>query len=212
MALDDPALIQACGDTPSVACRTTWNWWHNRFVSQAADWFIARPLTAAVVIVIAALANRWIRKGITSVIERVTTSRELAAIVNAQDLRSLPAFDARQRSRAATLTTVASTTTSAIVWSIALMIIFSIFGINLGPLIAGAGIAAVAVGFGAQSLVKDCIAGFFMLLEDQCGVGDDVNLDFCVGTVEDINLRMTRLRGFDGTLWSIPNGTIQRVG
>jgi small-conductance mechanosensitive channel len=212
VALDDPELLQACGDAPSLVCRATWNWWHNEFASRFADWFVARPLSSALIILVAALINRYLRRVITSVIQRVTTSRELTAIVSAQDPRSFPTSDARQKARAATLAAVASTSVSAVIWSIAVLIVLGIFGINLGPLFAGAGIAAVAVGLGAQSLVKDCIAGFFMLLEDQCGVGDDVNLDFCTGTVEDVTLRMTRVRGFDGTLWSIPNGTIQRVG
>ena len=78
--------------------------------------------------------------------------------------------------------------------------------------LAGAGIAGVAVGFGAQSLVKDCIAGFFVILEDQFGVGDEVDLGLASGTVESITLRSTTLRGADGSVWSVPNGSIARVG
>ena len=79
------------------------------------------------------------------------------------------------------------------------------------PLIAGAGIAGVALGFGAQSLVKDCIAGLFMLLEDQYGVGDIVDLDEATGVVEKISLRTTVLRGLDGTVWHVPNGEVTSV-
>jgi small conductance mechanosensitive channel len=116
--------------------------------------------------------------------------------------------------RASTLSTVARGVVSAIIWSIAILIILGLFNINLAPLIAGAGIAGIALGFGAQTLVKDCIAGFFMLLDDQCGVGDSVDFGptLASGTVESINLRMTRVRGADGTLWCVPNGTIMRVG
>lgn len=212
MVTTDPELIKVCGEFPSLICRTTWEWWHNEFVSKLSEWFVAKPLASAVVILVAALVNRYLRKVITAFIQRVTTSRELTAIVSAKDGLGMPTSDARQKARAATLSTVASATVSAVIWSMAVLIVLGIFGIKLAPLFAGAGIAAVAVGLGSQSLVKDCIAGFFMLLEDQCGVGDDVNLDFCTGTVEDFTLRMTRVRGFDGTLWSIPNGTIQRVG
>jgi moderate conductance mechanosensitive channel len=84
--------------------------------------------------------------------------------------------------------------------------------VQLAPLIAGAGIAGVALGFGAQSLVKDCISGLFMLLEDQFGIGDVVDLGEAVGTVEAISLRATVLRGVDGTVWHVPNGEVQRVG
>lgn len=212
MATTDPELTKVCGEFPSLICRSTWNWWHNEFVSKLSEWIVAKPLSAAVVVLIAALVNRYVRRVIIATIDRVTTSRELTAIVSAQDARAFPTSDARQKARSRTLAAVASATVSAVIWSMTVLIVLGIFGIKLAPLFAGAGIAAVAVGLGSQSLVKDCIAGFFMLLEDQCGVGDDVNLDFCTGTVEDFTLRMTRVRGFDGTLWSIPNGTIQRVG
>jgi small conductance mechanosensitive channel len=212
VAATDPELVKACGEFPSLICRSTWNWWHNEFVSKLSEWIVAKPLAAAVVMLVAALVNRYVRKVVIATIDRVTTSRELTAIVSAQDARAFPTSDARQKARSRTLAAVATATVSALIWSMTVLIVLGIFGIRLAPLFAGAGIAAVAVGLGSQSLVKDCIAGFFMLLEDQCGVGDDVNLDFCTGTVEDFTLRMTRVRGFDGTLWSIPNGTIQRVG
>jgi small conductance mechanosensitive channel len=208
----DPELLDACGTNPSIVCRSTWNWWHNKFVSQLSEWLIAKPLAAGCVIIGAALVTRYLRKASSTVITRITTSNELAALVRAQNYGEASTFDARQKSRAATLSAVSGTTISAVVWAIALLIIFQIFGVAVGPLLAGAGIAGIALGFGSQSLVKDCIAGFFMLLEDQCGVGDEVNLQVCVGTVEDLTLRVTRVRGYDGTLWTIPNGTIQSVG
>ena len=85
-------------------------------------------------------------------------------------------------------------------------------GINLAPLIAGAGIAGIAIGFGAQNLVKDCVSGLFMLIEDQYGIGDVVDLGVATGAVERITLRTTVLRGQDGTVWHVPNGEIRRVG
>ena len=84
--------------------------------------------------------------------------------------------------------------------------------INLAPLIAGAGIAGVALGFGAQNLVKDCVSGLFMLIEDQYGIGDSVDLGVAIGSVERVTLRTTVLRGQDGTVWHVPNGEIRRVG
>ena len=93
-----------------------------------------------------------------------------------------------------------------------MLAILGIFSINLGPLIAGAGIAGIAVGLGAQQLVKDCIAGFFILLEDQCGVGDEIDIGPAIGTVESITLRATTLRDGAGTVWTVPNGTVLRIG
>ena len=97
-------------------------------------------------------------------------------------------------------------------WSIGFTTALGTIGINLGPLIAGAGIAGVALGFGAQSLVQDCIAGLFMLLEDQYGIGDVIDLGEAVGVVEEVTLRTTVLRSLNGTVWHVPNGQVSRVG
>ena len=94
---------------------------------------------------------------------------------------------------------------------VAVMMSLGEFDVNLGPLIAGAGIVGVAVGFGAQSLVKDFLSGVFMLLEDQYGVGDVIDVGDTVGVVEEVKLRSTQVRDINGTLWHIPNGSIRRV-
>jgi small conductance mechanosensitive channel len=86
------------------------------------------------------------------------------------------------------------------------------FAINLGPLIAGAGIIGIALGFGAQDLVKDFLSGVFMLIEDQYGVGDIIDAGEATGVVEGVTLRSTRIRDVEGTLWHVPNGEIRRVG
>ena len=100
---------------------------------------------------------------------------------------------------------------SIVVYSIAVMMSLAEFDVNLGPLIAGAGIVGVAVGFGAQSLVKDFLSGIFMLLEDQYGVGDVIDVGETTGVVEEVKLRTTQIRDVSGTLWHVPNGTINRV-
>ena len=99
-----------------------------------------------------------------------------------------------------------------VVWVLAGITILGELGINLGPLVASAGIVGLAVGFGAQSLVKDFLAGIFILIEDQYGVGDIIDAGEATGTVEAVSLRTTRLRDVDGTMWHIPNGQIARVG
>jgi small conductance mechanosensitive channel len=106
---------------------------------------------------------------------------------------------------------VASSVT-VLVWTIAAIMILGELNVDLAPLIAATGIVGIALGFGAQSLVKDCITGLFMLLEDQYGIGDEVDLGEAVGTVEQITLRTTVLRSPDGTLWHVPNGEVMRVG
>jgi small-conductance mechanosensitive channel len=215
---DDAALHQACGEQPSIICQGTWNLTHNEVLARSIEWIIARPVAAVIVTVIATLLSRWARKGVTVAIEHFIAGRELAGRalgkIGVDTGDDLVPRDPREVVRASTLSTVARGVVSAIIWSIAILIILGLFNINLAPLLAGAGIAGIALGFGAQSLVKDCIAGFFMLLDDQCGVGDSVDFGptLASGTVESINLRMTRVRGADGTLWCVPNGTILRVG
>jgi small conductance mechanosensitive channel len=98
------------------------------------------------------------------------------------------------------------------VWTFAVLLILGELGLNLGPFLAGASIVGVALGFGTQSLVKDFVSGFFILVEDQYGVGDVITIADVTGTVEEINLRVTRLRSSDGTVWFVPNGEIRKVG
>jgi small conductance mechanosensitive channel len=118
----------------------------------------------------------------------------------------------RGEQRVDSLGSVLRSITSFVIFIIAGFMLLGEFGINLGPLIAGAGIVGVAVGFGSQTLVKDFLSGLFILIEDQFGVGDVVDLDGTMGTVVGVSLRTTRVRSIDGTLWHVPNGEISRVG
>jgi small conductance mechanosensitive channel len=117
--------------------------------------------------------------------------------------------------RAATLTHALSTGAIVLIWTIALLLLLSNLDVNLGPLLASAGVAGVALGFGAQSIVRDTLSGFFILLENQFGVGDIVEVQTTAGAaggkVESLTLRITTLRAFDGTLHVIPNGNIQLI-
>ena len=114
--------------------------------------------------------------------------------------------------RAHTLTAALSTTMVVLIWTIAILIVLGEFNISLGPLLATAGVAGVALGFGAQSIVRDTLSGFFILFENQYGVGDNVELQTpsgrVPGRVESLTLRVTSLRAFDGTLHIVPNGNI----
>lgn len=124
--------------------------------------------------------------------------------------------DQRNLQRAATLTQALSYTVQVSIWTIAILLVLGNVGVNLAPLLAGAGIAGVALGFGAQSVVRDFLSGFFILLENQFGVGDLVEVNAAGGSVtgriETLNLRTTSIRAFDGTLNIVPNGNIQLVG
>jgi moderate conductance mechanosensitive channel len=118
----------------------------------------------------------------------------------------------RAQLRTATLAGVAASTLRVGIWTVAVLLVAGEVGLNLGPLLAGAGIVGLALAFGAQSLVKDFVSGFFILAEDQYGVGDLVTVGALTGTVEEVNLRVTSIRANDGTLWFVPNGEIRMVG
>jgi moderate conductance mechanosensitive channel len=121
-------------------------------------------------------------------------------------------FSVRRAQRADALGALAGSITGVVIWTVAVFMMLGTFGITLGPLVAGAGIIGLALGFGAQGLVRDFISGVFMLIEDQYGVGDIVDVGEAAGVVEGVTLRTTRIRDVEGTLWHVPNGEIRRVG
>jgi small conductance mechanosensitive channel len=118
----------------------------------------------------------------------------------------------RREQRAQTIGSVLRSTVTFVVGTIAFIEIQGKLGINLGPIVASAGIVGVALGFGAQNLVKDFLSGIFMILEDQFGVGDVIDVGDATGTVEAVALRTTRLRDVKGTVWHVRNGEVTRIG
>ena len=120
--------------------------------------------------------------------------------------------DERRKQRVRALGSVLRSAASVTIFSIAGLTILGDLGVNLAPLLASAGVVGIAVGFGAQSLVRDYLSGIFMLVEDQYGVGDVITVGDATGTVETVTLRITRLRSVNGTLWHIRNGAIEKVG
>lgn len=116
-----------------------------------------------------------------------------------------------EKKREDTLITVFEGTTKVIIWLIALFMIVAELGVNIGPLLAGAGVAGLAIGFGAQYIIRDFLSGLFIILENQYRVGDIVCIETTCGLVEDINLRMTVLRDIDGGVHHIPNGEIKKA-
>jgi small conductance mechanosensitive channel len=119
----------------------------------------------------------------------------------------------RRVQRAKTMGTLLKSVTSGIIVAVILTMMLSEVGLDIGPIIASAGIVGVALGFGSQTLVKDFLSGIFMIFEDQYGVGDVVDVgDDLSGTVEAVSLRVTRLRDTNGTVWYVRNGELLRVG
>jgi moderate conductance mechanosensitive channel len=121
-------------------------------------------------------------------------------------------YNERRSQRAHALASLFKSITTAVVGTIVVLMVLDALGFSLGPLLASAGIAGAAIAFGAQNLVKDFLSGVFMLVEDQFGVGDVINMGDVVGTVESVSLRVTRVRDGDGVLWHIRNGEVIRIG
>ncbi len=194
-----PEEVDACGAEGSTACLAIFRWTHNELLAKGADWFVAKPVTIAIVLVLAIVASRLVARAISRFVRGVETAAGASAA-------------ARVSQRAETIGLVLRSVARIVIGVIALSTVLGELGVNLGPLIAGAGIVGVALGFGAQSLVKDFLSGMFMLIEDQFGVGDVIDAGDAVGTVEAVSLRTTRIRSVEGTLWHVPNGSIARVG
>ena len=177
----------------------------------AGEWAL---LIRIALIVLGLIALRWVLLVIVKrVVTTVTTGvkrREGAADTKALD--ASPLARARIVQRARTIGLVLSNLITASLTISAMIAILAELGIAIGALAAGAGILGAALGFGAQSLVKDFLAGLFIVVEDQFGVGDFVDLGTATGVVESIRLRVTQIRDSEGTVWYVRNGEILRVG
>jgi small-conductance mechanosensitive channel len=190
----------------------------NETIAKAADWLIGRPLLIVAVVVgawVLRVVARWlIRRGVRRMMVPPAAVQKGMIALGAPELDSVEQEidQARRFARAESIGRALAGVAAALIWASAAVTILSIIGFELGPLIAGAGIVGVAVGFGAQSLVRDGLNGVFILIEDQYGIGDFVDLGAASGTVEEVSLRTTILRGGDGTVWHVPNGEIRRVG
>jgi small conductance mechanosensitive channel len=162
------------------------------------------------------LAQRIILRGIARGLKRAATraSRErLGAAKRAARTTELTdiLMSERKEQRAEAIGQLLKNAGQLLIWGTASLAIFSKLGLDIGPLLASAGVVGVALGFGAQALVKDYLSGIFLIMEDQYGVGDVVDVGEVVGTVEEITLRTTRLRDMSGVVWYVRNGEIIRV-
>lgn len=205
------------GCNADALCRQVYEFTGNQWLANSSFLIILKPLRIIGIVLIAMLV-RWL---IHRAIRRLTTSTSRAsmpALLKPLKERTTPAAEEgtfipeRRRQRAEAIGSVLRSFVTAIVFTIAALLVMGEFGFNLAPLLASAGIVGVALGFGAQSLVKDLIAGLFMLLEDQYGVGDSVDLGDASGVVESVGLRITTVRDARGVLWYVRNGEILRVG
>ena len=167
------------------------------------DWMAGTPLRVLTILVAATLIQSFGSRAITRAMNK------LASVDLVPGPRNILA---RQKERASTIGGVLTASLKATTWIVASAMALGEFGFDLGPLIASAGIVGVALGLGAQTLVRDILSGIFMLIEDQYGVGDTISVLEVEGVVEKVGLRVTTVRDGQGTLWYLRNGEILKVG
>ncbi len=218
--LTDSERIEACGDDPRFLCDWVADRSDSVLLAQMADVVVDKPLRVALIVVGALVLSRlfrivigrWGARLATTGTRRLTRLRQRNHERVGHGERSPAVENGRSELRVTTVISVVTSLSTVVVWTIALLWILSLFEIDLAPLFAGAGVLGVALGFGAQSVVADFLSGFFMLFEDQFGVGDVVDVGEVSGTVEELSLRTTTLRDVNGTVWHIRNSEILRVG
>jgi len=186
--------------------------WFDSF--RAGPWDI--PIRIALIVVIAFIASKFFTVTIRRVVTRATNKAEALDLTNLRNSTntehvSEQLLENRVSQRANALGSLAHSAAAIIIWSVASMMIMTELGLNVGPLLASAGVLGVVIGFGAQTLVADYLAGISMTLEDQLGIGDVVDCGVVLGTVEEVALRYTRIRDFFGVVWYVRNGTITYI-
>jgi small conductance mechanosensitive channel len=169
--------------------------------STAAHWqqVVIKPLTVLIVILVAVLVgrlgNRIIRRWVGAAAHKAVSRAE----------------SPRAAARALTLTSLLANVWRGVIGTIAFFVVLGTIGLNLTPLLAGATVIGATLGFGAQSMVRDLLAGLLLTVEGQFDIGDTIWVGDTTGTVEDLTLRVTRLRADDGTVWYVPNGEIRKL-
>lgn len=166
--------------------------------AQIGPWLLSHGLRIIIIAAAAFILNHVLRRSITRIVRLAVTADHHHSLEG-------------EKKREDTLIRIFTWSTTIIILIVAVMMIMQEIGVPIGPMLAGAGIVGLAVGFGGQYLIRDLITGFFMILENQYRIGDVVRLDQTEGTVEDISLRMTTLRDMDGTVHHVPHGDVKRT-
>ncbi len=222
-AADPSNVFDACGSDPALLCRVVFEQTGNATLAAVGEAVATRGFRIVLIVIAALLVRRIVKhqapRLTAAYIERRDAETQLIPL---EDGVGIDLTDARRiehelrrdrgRQRANTLGAVIASILRSLITFFAGLMLLDQFGVNLAPLIAGAGVAGIALGFGAQQMVRDFLAGLFIILEDEYGVGDVVDTGHATGVVERMGLRVTQLRDVNGTVWYVPNGEIQRVG
>lgn len=179
------------------------------WVEQNWSTWLAIGLRVLLILVIAGVLRMFVRRAITKLIDRMNRT---AQAVDGTAIGGLLVNNERRRQRSQAIGSVLRSVASFIIMGTAALMVLGAFEINLAPLLASAGVAGVAIGFGARNLVTDFLSGVFMILEDQYGVGDTIDAGVASGEVIEVGLRVTKLRGANGEIWYVRNGEVKRIG
>ncbi|GAA0283447.1 mechanosensitive ion channel family protein [Streptomyces polychromogenes] len=179
------------------------------FIEENWATWLSIGLRILLIIVIAAALRSVVRKALTKLISRMNTSAEA---VEGTALGGLLVNAERRRQRSEAIGSVLRSVASFLILGTAALMVLAALKIDLAPLLASAGVAGVAIGFGARNLVTDFLSGVFMIMEDQYGVGDKIDAGVASGEVIEVGLRVTKLRGDNGEIWYVRNGEIKRIG
>ena len=216
LAQETATVNEVCGETGRFACEMAFRWSGSETFALTADWLLDRPIRIVMILIAAWVVVRILRRAVmrfTETIANPPAPKALKQLRRRGPARLLSDADLAKRSaaRAETIGLVLRSVVAAAVWSIAALLVLGELDLDIAPLIAGAGIGGIALGFGAQTIVTDFLAGLFMLIEDQYGVGDVIDFGDATGTVEEVSLRTTTVRDIHGTVWHVPNGQITRI-
>ena len=183
--------------------------------AQVGEWFVGTPLQIIVTVALAVVALRLLHHLIDRVVAGATsrhTERAAQPGAGRALAQAIGLANERHLQRTRTMGSLLHNVVTIVVLTVATLTVMALLEIPLGPLLASVGVGGVALGFGAQSLVKDFLSGIFMIVEDQYGVGDVIDTGEAVGTVETVSLRVTQLRDANGVTWYVRNGEIIRIG
>ncbi len=206
-----------CAQDAGSWCSRIYRLTDNDMLARYADIVIGTGLRILLILVLAVLIRQLVHRAINR-LAQVTAQGPPQGLLQPlrerapESWRGSEVLSKRRSQRARTIGSVLRSGTTFVVYGVAVTLVLGELGINLGPIIASAGILGIALGFGAQNLVKDFLSGMFMMVEDQYGVGDVVDLGEATGTVEAVGLRVTTLRDTKGTVWYVRNGEVLRVG
>lgn len=212
-AISNAEVAAACGPKgdQSWVCAQVYRLTGSETAAEVAD-ALSVPLRIAFVLLAAWLVTHLLHRMVRRMVHRIRDEGSVGILGTSARIPLSEHAQLRRAQRAATISSVLRNVVSTVVWTVAVLVVLDELGVDIGPIVAAAGVAGIAIGFGTQSMVRDYLAGLFIVLEDQFGVGDEIEVDAVVGTVEWVTLRMTRIRDEHGVAWYVGNGEIRKVG